>query len=258
MKTALLNSTLMTPVERRMGRFMRAPDGHGGDSSASGDNTGVNPDSGTGDPASNTGQAFDYASFWDKKEEGSGNPDSGQGGDGVDAGKELGQQLVSQIQSYKASDVFTQEALQKMSDGDLTPLNEGINAAVQGSMKQMLGIVATLLERFESHQQTRFDQLVEGKLQSAQMSQKDESLLSENFKGFADPAMRPVIHGVFKKSLEHSGGDRSKALSLTRGMLETMGKLGREDMGIPRFANPDDGLDEGPARLVQELLAGRN
>jgi hypothetical protein len=254
---SLLTSTMMTPAERRMGRFMRAPDGHeGGDSGAPANNTGVNSDSGTPAGDSNTGQDFDFGAFWNQQKQDDASDDSKK--DEPDEGAQLGQQLVSQIQGFKASDVFTQDALQKMTDGDLSPLNEGINKAVQMSMTQMLGITATLMQKFEQNLQSRFDSMVENRLETSRTSQQDEQMLSKEFKAFSDPAVRPMIHGVFRQALQHSAGDRQKALKLTRGMLQTMGTVAKDDMGLSSLRNPDDQLDEGPARLVQELLQGRS
>lgn len=259
-KNNLLAHTAMTPAERRMGRFMRAPDGHGegggSDSGANPDNTGVNLGTGTPGADSNTGQDFDYTAFWNQQQQKDDNAES-QGDEEPDEGAQLGQQLVSQIQSFKASDVFTQDALAKMTEGDLSPLNEGINKAVQTSMTQMLGITATLMQKFEQNLQSRFDSMVENRLETSKTSDKDEQMLASEFKAFADPSVRPVIHGVFRQALTHSNGDRKKAMQLTRGMLQTMGTVARDDMGLGNFRNPDDQLDEGPARLVQDLLQGR-
>lgn len=249
-KALYLHSTIIR------GRRLREGEEDGGGTGESGtqpNNTGVNGESAPGGQQSNAGQPFDPASFWASD----GNDDAGDdsNNDGSDEGKELGTQLVSQIQAFKPkADVFTAEALEKMASGDLTPLNEAIAESHRAGMTQMLGITAQLLKRFETHIEGRFESLVGKRLNESQTNQRDERVLSENFKGYADPAVKPVIQGVWNQALRHTKGDRKAALTMTQGMLQAMGKAGKDDMGFSNFRNPDDNLDEGPSRLVQELL----
>lgn len=252
-----------SPIEQRMGRLMRAPDGHGApaapaapagpsDSPAPPANTGVNPVSAAPAGDGNTGQEFNYEAFWAQPDDGSNSTDSTNSGQ--DDGRELGQHLLTQIQNFSPGQVFTAEALQQMASGDLTGVNAGMQSAIQGSMTQMLQMVATLMQRFETHIQSRFDEQVTTRIQGSQTAQRDEAMLAEAFQGFSNPAMRPVITGVFRQSLTHTNGDRKKALELTRGMLKAMGQSGAGDMGLQRQADPDNNLADGPSRLVQELL----
>ena len=225
--------------------------GTGGESGGGGNNGGGNSDSGTGGGDPNAGQQFDYSSFWAQKEPEPGSDDSNNDGD---AGKELGTRLVGQIQNFKPEDIFTAASLQKMADGDLTDLNGGLTKTFQAGMTQMLGITAELMKAFEGNFDRRIEALINGKIEGSRTSQNDEKLLGDTFKGFAKPAMKPMIQGVFNKALEHSKGDRAKALDLAKGMLQAMGQHGKDDFGFSRFNNPDDNLAEGPSRLVQELL----
>lgn len=225
--------------------------GTGGDSGGGGDNKGGNSDSGGGGGDPNAGQQFDYSSFWAAKEPEGDSNDSGNEGD---AGKELGTRLVGQIQNFKPDDVFTAATLEKMANGDLTDLNSGLQKSFQAGLTQMLGITAELMKAFEGNFDKRIESLINGKIEGSRTSQNDEKLLGDTFKGFANQAMRPMIQGVFNKALEHSKGDRPKALDLAKGMLQAMGQHGKDDFGFSRFTNPDNNLDEGPSRLVQELL----
>ena len=240
----------------RCSPLRKAPEGEeggtGNESNAGGDNKSVNQDSGTGGGEANAGQQFDYSSFWAQPAEEGQNKES-QGNE-ADAGKELGQQLVSQIQGFKPEEVFTPAALQKMAEGDLTDLNTGITKSFQAGMTQMLGITAKLMQAFEGHFEKRFESLMSEKIEGSRTTERDEQLLSKEFKGFSNPATRPLIQGVFNQSLTHTKGDRDKALKLTRDMLQQMGQHGKDDLGFSSFRNPDDNLDEGPSRLVQELL----
>jgi hypothetical protein len=227
----------------------------GGDSGSGGGNADVNADSNAGVGEGNSGQAIDVAAFWAQPQGEGGSQDSQA--PQVDEGQELGNQLVSQIQGFKAEDVFTTEALRQMAEGDLSPLNAGLNKAVQTSMTQMLTMTATMMQRFESHMQGQMDKLVGERIDQSQTSQKDEQLLKTSFSGFDDPALKPVINGVFRQSLRHTNGDRTAAVAMTRNMLQAMGKSGSADFGLER-SNPDNDLSEGPSRLVQELLAMRS
>jgi hypothetical protein len=234
----------------------KSPEGNGGATSAApaagGDNPPVTGDSSTGGEGTNSGQPFDYSSFWATNKPDDGNGDSLP--NGQDAGKELGTQLLGEVKGFKVNDVFTTEALEKMASGDLTALNSGINTAFQAGMGQMLNMTATIMQSFEQHFEKRIEGLIGSRLNASKTSANDERLLTDNFKGYADPAARPMIQGTFNKALEHTKGNRQDALKLTRDMLAVMGKASKDDLGFGNFRSPDDNLDEGPSRLVQELL----
>lgn len=256
----------MTLTEARVGRFLRAPDGHegGGDAGGGGD-SGQSQNNGAGNNQgqsqsnqnqNNDGQNFDYGQFWNSKPEGNNQGDNKDGSKPDDSGAQIGEQLLQRITDYKPAEVFTQDALEKMREGDLSGLNTAFTQATQHSMRQMLGLSALMLQAFESSLDKRVQAAINGAVTNSQTSQKDEQLLSQNFAAFNRPEVRPVIHGVFTKALEHSGGDRQKALELTKGMLSMMGQLGHKDFGIDNPpSNPDDNLGEGPGRLVAELLS---
>src|SRR5688572_5090211 len=148
----------------------------GSESTPAGDNKPVNQESGTGTNEPNAGQAFDYSSFWSQPAKEGQQEESPP--NQADAGKELGQQLVSQIQGFKPEEVFTPAALQKMAEGDLTDLNAGITKSFQAGMTQMLGISAKLMQAFETHFEKRFESLVNERIEGSQTSQRDEKLLT--------------------------------------------------------------------------------
>ena len=122
---------------------------------------------------------------------------------------------------------------------------------------QTCALPISIMQRFETHMQSQLDKVVGDRINESTTSQKDEQLLTSSFSGFTDPALKPVITGVFRQSLRHTNGDRDKAVAMTRNMLQAMGKSGSSDFGLER-SNPDNNLDEGPSRLVQELLAMRS
>lgn len=90
----LASAAFMSPVERAMGRFMRAPDDHSGGDGGSGGGDSSEGDAGTGDAgAGDAGAGGDDAGAGDGGDAGDGDDDGSGGtalGDGSDAGDDDG------------------------------------------------------------------------------------------------------------------------------------------------------------------------
>jgi hypothetical protein len=98
--------------------------------------------------------------------------------------------------------------------------------------------------------------MVQEAIQNALGNRDNNQSLIESFPSMRDPAMAPIINGVFQQSLKHSGGDRNKAIAMTRDMLKYMGKTATSDLGIevPPNSREDSFMTDSSRSLVDELL----
>lgn len=248
----LLTHSMMTPIERRMGRFMRAPDGHdGGDSTPDGDNPGGNSGDSSvpGGDSNNSGQSIDPASFWTNPDA---NNSSDQNGNNNDSGtpEDVGKTVAESIANFKAP-LFTKEIGEQLAEGNLEGANAHFQTLSQQMMQQAVIHSTRIMQAFGADLLKQIRSEIDGKF----TSKDDAQTLEQAFPSMRDPAMRPVINGIFQQSLRHSNGDRSKALEMTRDMLKTLGKTGQKDFGIePGPSGDDDYLGDGPSNLVESLL----
>ena len=234
----------------------------GGDSGAGGDNGGNSGDSGSAQAgtANNDGQQFDPGQFWKLPESGDGgNQNQNQGSDGQGGQNQepdIGTQIAADIKGFKiATPIFDDAIAQEIADGKLDGINGRFQDMAQTVLQQSVVTVARIMKAFEQS----IDSRISGMINNSQTADKDERLLGDSFQAFSQPAMQPVIRGVFQQSLTHTKGDRAKAIEMTKGMLRSMGQLGRQDFGIPTPPrNPDDiyGSD-GAADLVRDLLEAK-
>lgn len=260
----------MSASEIRKGRYMRNPDesGHGGagggaTQAGSGDNgggSGGDSSQGAGGGSNNGGQGFDFSGFWDQSAGDSQGGDSQQGqqGQGNESGQSngggnAGQQIAQQIDSLKFGQVFTDEVANQIADGNLQGVNDSLNKLGQDITRQSLILNANMMRQFGEKLMSQVQQMVEGSFGS----RDDDAALSQTFASMADPAIRPIIKGVFQQSLKHTKGDRAKAIEMTKGMMQFMGTKGASDMGlnIPP-TNRENYSSDGASSLVEDLLSG--
>ncbi len=255
----LLAGTAMTPAERSMGRFMRAPDGHesGGegvgiddlsgtnDSGGTGDNKGGNSgDSGAaGDKQNNSGQSDPTAGFWDKQADA--NADAGDSNN--EDGKAIGTELATMISGAQFAPVFTKELADQIAEGNLDGINAALTESHRLAMKQSVGVFAKLLEAVTGRMQSDFD----SRIQKALGGEKANTALETHFPAAKDPAIRPMIQQVFDQSLANTKGNVSEAVKQTNAMLKAFGT--RTGLTTPP-ADPG-GSSDNSRSLVEELLA---
>lgn len=252
MNRVLLTTSMMTPCERAAGRFMRAPDhaeagGAAAESGATGDNTGVNSgdSSNTTPTGDNGGQPDELAGFWEDKPDEKPDADSD---DGVEASKQLGQSLAGLIENYQTPEIFTKETADQIADGDLSGINKAFHAATQATMKQQVAITAKLLGGVMDRMQADFDR----RIQSALGNKDSEIALETHFPSAKDPQVRPIVQRVWDQALKNTKGDKERAITLTRNMLEAFGtKTGLREP--PQ--DPTLGMNTSASkRLVDDLL----
>lgn len=246
----------MTPVERRMGRFLRAPDGHpdGGTDSGTGENNGGgNSGESNGDSNSqnNTGQAPDGTQFWNEPPEDSNA--NGNNNDGSDDSQQFGQTINETIQGLNFGELFTADIGTQIQEGDLTGINDRfqelgrsmVTQSVQQSIRIMQRFGAQLLEQ----SQAQISEALGGR-------DNDSELVTAFPAAMKDPASAPLVKQVFTQAMKHTKGDRKGAIEMTRSMLSMVGKGAREDLGIPN-SNPDDFMGEGSNLVNLDSLLGR-
>lgn len=243
-RNGLLNSAGMTYTPA----LPSDPSDLGVDSGGGGNNDPGNPAPAGGQTPTpdNPGQTPDPAAFWKtpEPEPDSGNPDP-------DPGINLGQTIAAGIQGYTPADFFTREIGEQLAEGNMDGANKQFQALsrdiMQQSVVQSAKIMQHLSERLLGEVETRIAQAMGG--------EKDSSALETAFPSMKDPAVAPVINGVFRQAMQHTRNDRQAALEMTRGMLRAMGKAGGSDFGIQTPARgPDDYMGDGPSSLVEELL----
>lgn len=259
-KRNLLSSTRMTPIERKMGRLMRAPD-HPGESNDGGNNPAGN-DGGSAESESggdNTGQSFDPAAFWaGPAEEKTAAPSEGGSSDSAGAdnssagqpGDSMGQQLSQRIADFKIEPVFTPEIAEQLNEGNMEGANAAIQTAAQNAMKESIVASAHMLQEYAGVLMSQ----VQSKIDEAFGNRDSEATLENEFTSYKDPAMRKQIDSIFEQSMKNTNGNREEAVKQTREMLRLMGDRGADDMGIQ---TPPGGRGDETANsknLVDELL----
>lgn len=279
----------MTPSERRLGRLLRAPEGHvaeggggGGDSTSTGNNGGGNSNdssNGGGQSGNNSGQGFDFNSFWGQPSGGNGNGsssggsatnsdssggqgnggngnnnsgNSGNGGQQNDAGAQLGQRFAQTLQNIQLPQVFNDQVASQIAEGNLQGVNEALQNHGREAIRQSVMMNAQLMQAFGQSMMAQVRELIQGQFGNKETEQH----LLENFPAAKNPVARPIIESVYHKALEHSNGDRGKAVELAKSMLQLVGKEASSDFG---FQTPpgdrEDGFGgAGATSLVEELL----
>lgn len=224
-RVAFLTTSMMTPAERAVGRFMRAPDHPLDDADAGGTQTGAEDNRGgnsgeseTGENTEdNTSQDTELKGFWDAK------PDEGASGESEEdkqASQELGQKLGGLIQGFQGPEVFNKEIADAIADGDLTKVNEALANRDQAILKHSAVVAAQLVGGLMDRMTKDF----EARIQRALGNKDAEITLETHFPLAKDPAMRPMVQRVWDQALVNSKGDKQKAIRLTRGMLEAFGE----------------------------------
>lgn len=259
MNRALLSTTHMTPAERSVGRFMRAPDGHPDsdnsgigndgtlqvpDSSGNQNNQGVNSGDSDNDDQNkdNNGQSFDASGFWKEPEpEGTPPPDSGE------EGRKVGTELAQMINNAGVvPEIFNRDIAEQIANGDFTKINEVFAESQRNTIKQFIPVMGKLLEVVTSRLEAQFEQRLQGTLKN----DKDVTHLETHFPQAKDPAVRPIVERVYKQALQNTKGDRDKAIEQTKGMLAAFGT----SMGLTTPPSDPNGGTGGSSSLVDELL----
>jgi hypothetical protein len=131
--------------------------------------------------------------------------------------------------------------------------NTRIGDMLKQSVQESVAMSAQIVEVFARQMESRVEQMINDRLGG----EKNTEALQQAFPSMSDPAMAPVIQGVFNQAMKHTK-DRAKALDMTRDMLKAMGQRGAKDLGFDKPpANPDDNIMTGGAKSLVDELMGR-
>lgn len=231
-----------------------APNNQGGNSGDSNGNSGGGADNG--------GQGFDLNQFWSdpQPQNGGQSPNQqqpsgdSQGNQGGDQGSPLGRQLVEQLTGFNAGNLFDDAVAQQINDGDLSGINGRFNELGQNLLRQSIMMNTHVVRAFGEQMVERMQSMIQEHLGG----RDNEAAMLEAFPSAKDTRVRPVIERVFNQSLKINGGDRTKAIEMTREMLKLVGQNASTDLG---FETPpsgrDDDLATNAASLVEDLLGRR-
>jgi hypothetical protein len=222
-KRGLLSMTAMTPAERVMGRFMRAPDHplsgetDDGDSSSDGNNNGNSADS-VNDKSGedNNGQPPSLDRFWEAKPAEPKPEDSERN---KQESTQIGQRLANLASEFKGPEVFTKEIADKIADGDLAGVNEAMKQRDTALLNHAVVMSAQLVGALFDKMSADFD----ARIQNAFGNKDSEITLETHFPLAKDKAMRPMVERVWQQALVNANGNKEEAIRQTRGMLEAFG-----------------------------------
>lgn len=218
--SALLSASAMTPVERQMGRFMRAPDHPGGEGGGENNNPG---DSGGGN--NNDGNVDPLASFWGGETE-----SSPAGGAAAQGGESQSQapDFLKALTEMPVGEIFSDSALQKLGEGDFSEVNQNLQSTIRESNKQMFAQTVQLMSLFGERLVAAMEEKFTGTLESRDSS----SFLETNFPSAKDPQIRPLVQTVFDQAMKNTKGNKPEAIKQTKEMLALMGKKTAADTGL--------------------------
>lgn len=274
MKVQTLSTTAMTPIERQMGRFMRAPDGHeggeggsggeGGNQASGGNNEGGNSGESGGSQGTqnNGGQARDFSKFWDgsgeepaPSGESAGGSSSGQegGNQGGNQGgdKNPGQVFAEQLQNMTFGEVFTPEAIESLAENrDPKALNQGLQALGREATKQAFLMSAQLFQQA----MPRLMEQMRSELRSEFGNRDNEADLIKEIPSAANPALKPLVKSIFDRAMTVTKNNRPEAIAMTKDMLKFQTEQMSGDLGINQApGNSSDNLTS-ETNWVDELL----
>lgn len=260
MNRVLLTTSMMTPIERSVGRFLRAPEhpfgeepapAGAGESTPPPNNTGGNPAESGNPPAEtdNTGQGDPLKGFWNEQPEEAASDESAT--QSAAESQALGTELRGMIEGFNAPPVFTKEMAEQVADGNFDGINAAIVAANKAAISHSVLAGAKLIKAVTEKLQTDF----EARIQTALGNKDSSDFLKQTFPQAKDPTLAPLVERVWNQALANSKGDRDKATTLTRGMLQAMGKeFAPEDLRNPP-ADSTAGINTAASRsLVDSLL----
>lgn len=248
---------------------MRAPDhptGDEGGNNAGGNSGGDSANANSGE--NNAGQAPDYSQFWNSPPSGGNSPPQGdsaggnqsgggtpQGGDSQqqgNSGQEFGRELATRLSQTQFAPVFTDEVVTALDSGNLQAANEAIANVGRQAVQQAVVMTAEIMQRFGGTLLSRAEAMIKEQLGN----RDNDATLMENFPQVAaNPAIAPMVKMVFDQSLVNAGGDRQKAIQMTKDMLTLMTTNVGNELGLntPPPAG-GDGMTVGAKSLVADLL----
>lgn len=228
----IAHGAIMSPSERAAGRFMRGPDDSGHETNNAGGDPTANTNNNSTD--NNTGQAFDAAAFWEQPKETPdnngnqpSNDQSNQSGN-QDSSQQLGTQLLQRIQGFSAKEVFTDEVVEGINNGDFNKFDQNLSKVMQQSMQQNVEMTVQLMQVFGE----RMMSAVEERMNSSFTSRENYAELETQIPSAKNPGVAPIVKSIYDRALALTKGDRTKAITMTKNMINNMALATGSDTGL--------------------------
>lgn len=208
------------------------------------------------------GTKVDLNAFWAQPQTESGDGgqssnsgDSGGGQQQQQQGQSAGERFMAQMEAQTFGDVFTDQVLKDLGEGNVQGVNQAIQGVAKTAMKQSVTMSAQLMNLFGQELLSQVKTLIDEKVQGHSQTRDDDALLLQNFPSAKDPKVKPVVQQVFNQSLLHTKGNRDAAVRLTKDMLKALGHTATSEFGTPA-PNPDDFGQNHPgvSSLLDTLL----
>lgn len=233
-----------------------------GESTPGADNSvgaaGGNNDSGTNDSgtSNNAGSTFNAEAFWKEPvaETPTGTtPTATTTTTQAPTGQSIGQQFATNLAAMTFGEpVFNDKAVAGLAQGNVEQVNESLTNFGRQTVQQAVLQTAHIMKEFGNSIRAN----MAAQIQAALGNRDNNESITSSFPAAKDPALRPMIEGVFNQAMKHTNGDRPKAVAMAQGMLKYMGANAHEDLGIERApTGPGDTMTAGAKSLVDELLA---
>lgn len=241
-QTPLLTASMMTPIERSMGRFMRAPDhpgaaggGEGGNGAGDGNNGGGNNGQSGSDSnnQNNDGQPLDLNAFWNGEPGADGKSPSGESDDGKPASGSsptaaATPNIAEQIQSMSFGEFMTPDVIEKMGEGDMSGFNAGLQGFGQTVMRQTLALSVGIMKQLRE----QIFAEVEGKIDGRVTGDRQHDALIAAIPSAGKPEMGPTIKNIYARALTNQKGNVEKAIEQTKQVLQLQAEAFGGDLGL--------------------------
>lgn len=240
----------MSPIERQMGRLMRAPDGHdgGGDGNNDSENSGGGADDSK--DKNNAGDVDELASFWDSPEDE--DDDVPNGGADADESKSSGHPLVTELNNsltnMKFDALLTPELMEKMGEGDFAGFHEGMNGFGQKVARQTLGLAVNVMKAVEVNIMER----VRAEMAGTMQHDKNFTALESAIPAATNPKTAPLVKQIYTKALQNSKGDIKAAIAQTKSVMQIQAEVFGGDLNL-NVAPRDSRNAGGPPKVTDWL-----
>lgn len=152
-------------------------------------------------------------------------------------------------------DGMSQEQFTEFADGNVQGFNKLLQDHGQNTVRQILPIVAKLLQSTHQNLTSTFQNEMKTQFESMTHNKSVENELTEMFGFQKNPTMQTLAENIYKGALSQTQDDHGKAIEMTKSMLTTMGHHINKSLNI---ATPPEGQDAAGsqddfAKLFQDL-----
>lgn len=244
----------VSPIERQMGRLMRAPDGH--DGAVEGNNSAENSGAKLDDSQNqiNSGEDSELDTFWDSPEDEDDDVPNGgaDANDSSSSGHPLVAELNNSLAGLKFDSLLTPELMEKMGEGDFAGFNDGMNNFGQKVARQTLGLAVNVMKAVEVNIMERVRAEMAGTIQS----DKSYTALEAAIPSASNPRTAPLVKQIYAKALQNSNGNIKAAIAQTKSLMQIQAEVFGGDLNLN--VAPRNSRDGSPSPKVTDWLEELN